>query len=190
MFAEDSGGWLGRLKAWEHRLALKFNRANSQRAISAFFGVVSTLGDGWFWFALMSALLLNEGPSALEPVVVMVLAGMACTAIYLWLKATTSRERPCQQHPGIRVTTLPLDYYSFPSGHTLHAVCFTIVAAAYYPALWVLLLPFSLLVAASRLILGLHYLSDVIAGAFIGGTVSLAALYLVDQIKSWLGVGL
>lgn len=63
----------------------------------------------------------------------------------------------------------PLDRFSFPSGHTLHAVCFTLVACAHYPGLLLLLVPFTLLVAASRLILGLHWLSDVIAGAGIGG---------------------
>jgi undecaprenyl-diphosphatase len=80
------------------------------------------------------------------------------------------------------VTTLPLDYYSFPSGHTLHAVCFSVVAVSYYPALWWLLLPFTLLVVASRLILGLHYLSDVIAGALIGGTIAFAGLYLAGYL--------
>lgn len=182
MFADGTDNWLARLKAWENRMAVRINRANSRRILSAFFGVVSSLGDGLFWYALMAALLLYQGPDALKPVLVMVAAGMACTFTYTWLKSTTSRERPCRQHPGIRVTTLPLDYYSFPSGHTLHAVCFTVVAATYYPALWALLLPFTLLVAASRLILGLHYLSDVIAGALIGGTLALAALYLAGFI--------
>lgn len=182
MFIGGTDGWLTRLKAWENRMAVRFNRANSRRAISAFFGAVSTLGDGLFWYAVMAALLLRQGPEALEAVLVMVAAGMACTFTYTWLKSTTSRERPCQRHPGIRVTTLPLDYYSFPSGHTLHAVCFTVVASVYYPALWPLLLPFTLLVAASRLILGLHYLSDVIAGALIGGTLALAALYLASLV--------
>lgn len=182
MFAGDTGGWLARLKAWENRMAVRFNRANSRRALSAFFGAVSTLGDGLFWYAVMAAMLLYHGASALEPVLVMILAGMACTLTYKWLKVTTTRQRPCQRHPGIRVTTLPLDYYSFPSGHTLHAVCFSVVAASYYPVLWAVLLPFSLLVAASRLILGLHYLSDVIAGALIGGTLALAALYLATLV--------
>jgi undecaprenyl-diphosphatase len=182
MHAHGSHDWLTRLKAWESRLALQFNRANRRRASSALFGAISDLGDGLFWYGLMAAMLVSQGPAALKPVLVMIAAGAACTFTYRWLKSTTSRERPCQQHPGIRVTTLPLDYYSFPSGHTLHAVCFSVVAVSYYPALWWLLLPFTLLVVASRLILGLHYLSDVIAGALIGGTIAFAGLYLAGYL--------
>lgn len=180
MLIHDHGlrALLARFTAWEHRLALRFNRPNRRQAVSAFFGWVSRLGDGIFWYLLMAALLVYDGAAALEAVAVMILTGIACTLIYKWIKARTTRARPCQRHPGIRLTTLPLDLYSFPSGHTLHAVCFTLVASAYYPALAPWLAPFALLVAASRLILGLHYLSDVLVGALIGGTIGLVGLYL------------
>ncbi|WP_155518951.1 phosphatase PAP2 family protein, partial [Xanthomonas euvesicatoria] len=70
----------------------------------------------------------------------------------------------------------PLDEFSFPSGHTLHAVSFSIVALAYYPWLAPLLVPFSAGVALSRVVLGLHYPSDVLAATLIG--VLLASLSL------------
>lgn len=163
------GGLLGRYADWELRLALRLNQANHRHGISRLFGLISRLGDGLFWYALMAAMLLYDGTTALRPVLLMIGAGLSCTLFYKWLKARTSRPRPCQKAPAIRLTTLPLDRFSFPSGHTLHAVCFTLVACAHYPALTPLLAPFAVLVAASRLILGLHWLSDVIAGAGIGG---------------------
>jgi undecaprenyl-diphosphatase len=174
-------GLLARFTAWEHRLAIRFNRPNRRRFLSAFFGVVSRLGDGPFWYLLMAALLIMDGPAALEAVLVMVLTGIVGTLTYKGIKASTTRPRPCQRHPGIRLTTLPLDLYSFPSGHTLHAVSFTVVAAAYYPWLAPWLAGFALLVAVSRLILGLHYLSDVLVGALIGAAIALAGLYLAGQ---------
>lgn len=169
---------LARFSAWEERVTLRFNRANHQQRVSIFFGAISRLGDGVFWYLLMAALLLADGAIALEPVLVMIVAGLSCTLSYKWLKHTTSRPRPCQRNATIRLTMPPLDLYSFPSGHTLHAVCFSIVATAYYPTLGPGLLGFTALVAISRLVLGLHYLSDVIAGAIIGGTIAFAGLYL------------
>lgn len=51
----------------------------------------------------------------------------------------------------------PLDEFSFPSGHTLHAVAFSLVAMAHYPVLAWALVPFTASVAVSRVVLGLHY---------------------------------
>jgi undecaprenyl-diphosphatase len=73
----------------------------------------------------------------------------------------------------------PLDHYSFPSGHTLHAVSFTVVALNYYPRLALLLVPFTLLVASSRVALGLHYPSDVLAAAGMGLALAYAGILLV-----------
>ena len=61
-----------------------------------------------------------------------------------------------------------LDLYSFPSGHTLHAFSFGIIAVHAFPQLGGIIVPFILLVAASRVLLGLHYPSDVVVGALIG----------------------
>lgn len=127
----------------------------------------------------MLALLLWGRGGAVVPVLHMAAAGLACTLLYKWLKARTLRPRPFEFYREIILSVPPLDRYSFPSGHTLHAVAFSLVALAYYPALALVLLPFTLLVAASRLVLGLHYPSDVLAGAAIGAAVAGASFWLV-----------
>jgi undecaprenyl-diphosphatase len=73
----------------------------------------------------------------------------------------------------------PLDRFSFPSGHTLHAVSFSTVALFYYPQLGWLLVPFTLLVAASRIVLGLHYPSDVLVASVIGLGLGWSSVLLV-----------
>jgi undecaprenyl-diphosphatase len=65
-----------------------------------------------------------------------------------------------------------LDHFSFPSGHTLHAVLFTVMLGVSFPLLLPVMIPFMLLVAASRVVLGLHYPTDVMVGAAIGATLA------------------
>lgn len=165
-----------RLAEWELDWCRRFNRATDKHGLERLFAWISRLGDGVFWYALMLALPLAQGYSALPTVARMALVGLLGLAAYKWLKAKIGRPRPCARHTLIRATVPPLDQYSFPSGHTLHAVAFSIVAVFNYPRLGWLLLPFTLLVALSRLVLGLHYPSDVLAGALLGAGFSLLVL--------------
>ena len=142
------------------------------------FRAVSRLGDGVFWYALMLLLLAADVTAAIAPVLHMVAAGLAGTILYRWLKAKTLRPRPYQVNQAINGNARPLDQFSFPSGHTLHAFAFTTIAIAYYPQLAFLLIPFACLVALSRVVLGLHYPSDVLAGAAIGAAIAGLSLVL------------
>ena len=165
-----------RLTDRELAWCLGFHQAFRHRLVIRLFAVVSRLGDGAFWYALMAALLLVQGAAAVPVVGRMLLAGAVCLGLYKWLKARTTRPRPCARHDRILPRVAPLDEYSFPSGHTLHAVSFTLIAVHYYPKLAWLLLPFAVLVALSRVVLGLHYPSDVLAGALLGAGLALLAL--------------
>src|SRR5262249_11747552 len=140
------------------------------------FRFVSRLGDGMLWYALMAVLLAKDGMAAAPAVGRMALAGLIGLAIYKWLKTRTRRPPPGQVYSAIAAAAPALDRFSFPSGHTLHAVSFTTVACASYPELAIVLYPFTALVAISRPVLGLHYPTDVIAGALIGAAVAEACL--------------
>ena len=157
-----------RLDRLELPLCFRFNAACRSERVKRLFAVVSRLGDGVFWYALIGALPLLWGPEALEAALCLAGVGVLAVVIYRCLKGYLRRPRPFVLNVGIRPETTPLDQYSFPSGHTLHATAFTLVACSYYPNLAWLLVPFTGLVALSRVILGLHYPSDVVAGAAIG----------------------
>jgi len=169
---------LERLRLWDSALCVRFNGAVHIAPVRRVFRVVSRLGDGVFWYSLMLALLAVGGTAAVEPVGRMAGTGVACTLIYKWLKSKTSRPRPFAVSNAVRAGADPLDPFSFPSGHTLHAVAFSMVAIAFYPMLAWLLVPFTLLVAASRVVLGLHYPSDVLAGTALGALIALGVLAL------------
>jgi undecaprenyl-diphosphatase len=151
---------------------LRSNGLCAHRGALRFFAATSRLGDGLFWYALMLALVAVDGPHGLRVCVHLAATGLATLLLYKWLKRWTRRPRPFARDGRIRAWVAPLDEFSFPSGHTLHAVAFTLVALAYYPALAWLLVPFSASVAASRVVLGLHYPRDVLAATAIGCTLA------------------
>ena len=166
---------LRELLRWDEALCLHLNRGLRHRLLVQALQAVSWLGNGILWYALMLALLVVHGRDAALPVLHMAFVGAICTASYKMIKRGTLRPRPYQALGTISPGAPVLDTFSFPSGHTLHAVAFTLVACGHYPQLAVLLVPFTLVTAASRVILGLHYPSDVLAGAAIGAVVAAAS---------------
>jgi undecaprenyl-diphosphatase len=154
------------------------NRWGARQAVRAYFGAVSRLGDGIFWYALLVALPLLDTRGGLAVSLQLAATGAVSALLYRVLKRWTRRPRPCHADPAIRAWVAPLDEFSFPSGHTLHAVAFTLVTLAHYPMLAWLLVPFALSVAASRVVLGVHYPSDVLAASAIGTGLATASLQL------------
>jgi undecaprenyl-diphosphatase len=170
---------LQQINQWDVELCAFCNRQSRYLSVRNIFRLASRLGDGIFWYTLMIMLLLRYQGGALHAVIHMLAVGLIGTAIYKLIKHKTLRPRPFNVYPAIVCTGKTLDQFSFPSGHTLHAVSFSIVAIFYFPALVWLVLPFSILVALSRPILGLHYPTDVLAGAVIGAALAGLSLYLV-----------
>ncbi len=166
---------MARFDAAEYRLCRQLNRGAGPRWLRLLFRSASRLGDGIVWYVLVALLPLMYGAAALRPAIAMALTGIVGLLIYKWLKQTLVRERPFMRHPGITRAMPPLDRYSFPSGHTLHAVAFTWLAVESFPELGWVLIPLAALIAASRVVLGLHYPSDVLAGGAIGGALALLA---------------
>jgi undecaprenyl-diphosphatase len=163
----------------EGGICLRFNRLSRHEWVRRLFSVVSRLGDGGIWALLAALLLLQEGPAALPMVLQMAVTGAIGVLIYKLIKNRLVRERPYINHGDIRCGTAPLDKYSFPSGHTLHATSFAILLSQFEP-LWIpIVMPFAALVAASRVILGLHYPSDVVVGAAIGTALASLSLAIV-----------
>ena len=168
-----------RLRANESAWCLRANALCDRRIALRFFAAVSRLGDGVFWYALMAALIVFDGIAGLRASLHLAATGVIALALYKLLKRWTRRPRPFASDVRIRAWVAPLDEYSFPSGHTLHAVSFSVVALAYYPWLAPVLLPFTAGVALSRVVLGLHYPSDVLAATGIAVLLGSASLQLM-----------
>ncbi|MEL7535994.1 MAG: phosphatase PAP2 family protein [Pseudomonadota bacterium] len=159
---------LARVDAIESQLCLKINRFGSVRPIRTFFAAISRLGDWPFWVIIGAVFFALYGSAAVYPGAHIIVTVAIGVALYKALKNVLVRERPYVFNGHIVAGTPALDRYSFPSGHTQHAFCITAMLATYAPELLIVTVPFTLLVAASRVILGLHYPTDVIAGAALG----------------------
>jgi undecaprenyl-diphosphatase len=106
-----------------------------------------------------------------ERIPALIAAGVAVSlgiAVFLKLKRTIGRRRPCALEPHCWATLLPPDQFSFPSGHTITAFAVALALGSFYPTMLPGLLFCAASVAASRILLGMHFLTDVIAGAALG----------------------
>lgn len=160
--------FIERLINFDMRICCYFNRHVEKKRIRHFFSTISRLGDGPFWYALILLIPFIFGPESVHVSLRMAGAGLSGLLLYKLIKTLTERQRPFIKSNSIVLGAAPLDQYSFPSGHTLHAVSFSLVAIHYFPVLAWLLVPLATLIAMSRVVLGLHFPTDVLAGALIG----------------------
>jgi len=157
---------------WAHGAA---TRAWVVRTLAA----ASRIGDGWLWYAIVVCLPWAGGPAGASASVRMIGVGLVDLVIYRIVKRWIARPRPSRTCPDIHECTRTLDEFSFPSGHTLHSVAFSLILTVYYPMFALVVWPFTLLVAVSRVVLGLHYPSDVLVGALIGAATAAVSFNLL-----------
>ncbi len=167
----------------EHRLCLRANQWGERGLVRGYFAAVSRLGDGVIWYWLMALIVIFDGWAGVAASAHLAATGCAAVLLYRHLKRWTRRARPCNTDVRIRAWVAPLDEFSFPSGHTLQAVAFSLVAIAHYPVLAWVLLPLTASIAASRVVLGVHYPSDVLAATGIGAALAGLSLWLVPSVN-------
>jgi undecaprenyl-diphosphatase len=143
----------------------------------------SRLGDGWLW--LVTALLLAAAGPEGRPVLARgALSAGGANLLLVLLKRRVRRARPCERRRPVAFQVNPLqwfpsDRFSFPSGHALNAFAIGSVVAFSFPPLAVPVMVVAASVAASRVVLGLHWLSDVLVGAVAGGLIGTSAWLLL-----------
>jgi undecaprenyl-diphosphatase len=99
--------------------------------------------------------------------------GFACErALYFFLKNVLKRSRPQHSIPGYISVIQPSDQFSFPSGHTSAAFLVMGMVSTFYPVLFLPLLFWATWVGISRVMLGVHFPTDTVAGAVLGYVIS------------------
>ncbi len=140
-------------------------------------------GDSWFWFPALILLWFVSNSFWKQWTVVEFFGILGLAGVVLAIKFLVRRERPQGEWGGIYRNTDP---HSFPSGHAARSFLIAVIASAFGP-LWlvIVLWIWAPLVALARVAMGVHYLSDVVAGAVLGVIVALIGLQIYMPMINW-----
>ncbi len=159
----------------DHKLMRKVNKWPAPRWIRLGSIAATRAGDGWLWYLVGLLVLLLGGDQRLTAVAAAGSAAVVGIGLFVSLKKVSGRKRPCEIEPHVWAHLLPPDRFSFPSGHTITAFAVAITIGMFYSLFLVPLLFCALVIATSRILLGMHFLSDVLVGAMLGTGLALTS---------------
>ena len=168
---------LHQIQSNDRRLMRRVHRWRPPRWFRILMILATRCGDGWLWYALGLILALYGGEHRFAAIAAAGSSAIAGIFTFRALKRTSRRSRPCEIEPHCWSSILPPDKYSFPSGHSITAFAVAISVGMFYPVVYPYLLAVAVLIAASRIIRGMHFLSDVLAGSAIGALLGLAGFF-------------
>lgn len=166
----------GFIERRDHRVMRRMNRWRAPRWVRFWMILATRMGDGWLWYGLGIMLLIDGGTQRFAAVGAAGSAGILGIFVFKGLKKLSQRPRPCQLEPHCWSKVLPPDRFSFPSGHTMTAFSIALVVSYFYPALKGPLFFLAVSIAVSRIVLGMHFLSDVLAGMVLGVVLGCASI--------------
>jgi membrane-associated phospholipid phosphatase len=128
--------------------------------------VLAHSGDSWFWLAGLGLLWWLGVDYWKERALTLIIGILVTAVVVMTVKFTVRRRRPEGKWGNIYRLTDP---HSFPSGHAVRAVMLAVVLLGLGP-LWLglVLIIWAPLVGLARVAMGVHYLSDVVAGMILG----------------------
>ena len=179
--------WIKKLLELDARLSKALYVPQERTILSLIMKVFAHSGDSWFWLAGLFIVWLFSSGEWRERTVFLGVGLVIMAAAVILLKFTIRRPRPEGEWGTIyRIT----DPHSFPSGHAARSAALAVMGLGMGPAWFgIALAIWAPLVGLSRVALGVHYLSDAIAGWLVGvsmGLIALALRYLVLEVLVFL----
>jgi undecaprenyl-diphosphatase len=149
---------------------------NGKRLVSVVMPWISHSGNGYYYPAIPLIFYFIEPRNAGAFFLSALLAFALELPLYKLLKQRIKRHRPCEVVSGVHQRISPSDQFSFPSGHTAAAFVVATLISYFFPTLLVPVYCWALLVGISRIYLGVHYPTDILAGLAIGILCALAGI--------------
>ncbi|MFJ5621550.1 phosphatase PAP2 family protein [Peribacillus loiseleuriae] len=156
---------------YECRLFQKVNRHFENKQLNFFFRHITHIGGATCTIATVLILIIClTGPSRMTAISSALALAISHIPVQV-VKKIYPRKRPYLTVEKTNFHTNPLQDHSFPSGHTTSIFSVIIPTILFIPVIAIILIPLGLLVGISRIYLGLHYPSDVLAGVILGSCV-------------------
>jgi len=152
----------------DHRLMIRVNHWRAPQWLRLWMMAATRGGDGWLWYATGAMVAIFGGPKRFAAVLAAGVSVGLGVLLFLKLKRAFGRKRPCSMEPHCWANIVTRDRFSFPSGHSTTAFAVALSLGSFYPEAMALLLLLATMVALSRIVVGMHFLSDVIAGSGMG----------------------
>jgi len=150
------------------RLMRLLHRWRAPRPIRVLMLMMSRLGNGWLWYSLGVFILICGGGDRYRAFFAGALSALLAILIFQRVKPLSRRRRPCEIEPHCWAVITPPDRFSFPSGHAMTSFGIAIAVGSFYPQYQPGLLGIAALIAISRIVLGMHFLTDIVVGALLG----------------------
>lgn len=160
--------WIERLNGLDAQGFFWVHGKSGRRVPDVIFYVLSKSGDGQAYAGIALFLIAVDITSGLHFLKCALVAFSIQLTVYKITKQSFKRSRPCDHLTGVVRRIIPPDQFSFPSGHTAAAFVMVGLMASSFPMAYPLMLFWGILIGISRIYLGVHYPTDIVAGAALG----------------------
>jgi undecaprenyl-diphosphatase len=161
------------IQAFDTRAFLSLLDTPFQTRLTKLALIVSSTADGWLYFVLLPILIITKDTETRYWLNLALMAFATERIIYYVLKNTFRRRRPPAAIEGFKALIVASDEFSLPSGHTSGAFLFVTFLSFGVSLLFLPLYLWAASVGASRVLLGVHFPTDIFIGALIGTSIAL-----------------